>query len=99
MGSICAAAGEAIPRAGRRAGNWSRAEAAPRRRIRRGAGTGRGRHSTRRQAWAFRIGTPKSSGRRRRLGVRPGVLTLADYRLNVTTDHFVFGQLMLLITT
>jgi hypothetical protein len=31
-------------------------------------------------------------------GVRPGALTPADYRLNVTTDHFVFGRLMLRIT-
>ena len=29
---------------------------------------------------------------------RPGALTPADYRLNVTTDYFVFGQLMLRIT-
>jgi hypothetical protein len=29
---------------------------------------------------------------------RPGALTPADYRLNVTTDYFVFGQVMLRIT-
>jgi hypothetical protein len=31
-------------------------------------------------------------------GARSGALTPAGYRLNVTTDYFVFGQLMLRIT-
>jgi len=34
----------------------------------------------------------------RGFGARPGDLTPADYRLNATTDYFVFGQVMLRIT-
>jgi hypothetical protein len=43
--------------------------------------------------WASRASEPIAG-----FGARPGALTPADYRLNVTTDYFVFGQVMLRIT-